>query len=195
MLKIKNIVDHSFRFVESILTRVTQFADLYTGYYQDMIRDESSMAGISSSTSVLHIGCGAVPNTAVTLARLTGAKVTAVDNDPNAVKKAICYVKQVQMQKLVHIKTGDGVAYPVQNFGIIILSLGVEPIGKVLRHIAFSSDLNAKIIYRRTRYGKHSPIPRDIFVVKNCVKHHMFRIFSFTEALLLVKRDISEKTI
>jgi 2-polyprenyl-3-methyl-5-hydroxy-6-metoxy-1,4-benzoquinol methylase len=195
MPKIKNIVDHAFRFAESILTQVTQFADLYTGYYQHMIRDESSMAGILPSTSVLHIGCGAIPNTAVTLAHLTGATVTAVDNDPDAVKKAICYVKQAQMQKLVHIKKGDGVTYPAQNFGVILLSLGVEPIENVLRHIASSSDPNAKIIYRRTRYGKHSPIPPDIFSVKNQVKHHMFRIFSFTEALLLVKRAVSEKNI
>ncbi len=195
MLKIKNVVDCAFRLAESALTRVTQFADLYTGYYQHMIRDESSMARISSSTSVLHIGCGAIPNTAVTLARLTEAKVIAVDNDPDAVKKAICYVKQVHMQKHVHIKTGDGMAYPVRNFGVIIISLGVEPIEKVLRHIAISADPNTKIIYRQTRYGKHTPIPRDIFVVKHRVKHHMFRIFSFTEALLLVKRDVSEKNI
>lgn len=195
MLKIKNIVDYAFRLAESVLTRVTPFADLYTGYYQNMIKDESSMAGISCSTSVLHIGCGPIPNTAVTLARLTGAKVTAVDNNPDAVKKAIDYVKQVNMQKLVHIKTGDGMAFPVQNFGVIILSLGVEPIGKVLRHISLSSDPNTNIIYRRTRYGKHIIIPRDIFVVKNQVNHHMLRILSLTEALLLVKRDASEKDI
>jgi hypothetical protein len=195
MLKIKNIVDYAFIFAESILTRITQFADLYTGYYQHMIKDESSMVGISSSTSVLHIGCGAIPNTAVTLARLTGAKVTAVDNDPDAVKKAICYVKKLQIQKLVHVKAGDGITYPVQNFEVIILSLGVEPIGKVLRHIASSSDQNVKIIYRRTRYGKHAAIPRDIFIVKNQVKHHMFRIFSFTEALLLAKSMSQKKYI
>jgi len=195
MPKIKNIVDHAFMFAESLLTRVTQFADLYTGYYQHMIQDESSMANISSSTSVLHIGCGAIPNTAVTLARLTGAKVTAVDNDTDAVKKARCYVKQAQMQKIVHIKKGDGIVYPVRNFGVILLSLGVEPIENVLHHLAVSSDPNTKIIYRRTRYGKHTPIPQDIFRIKNQVKHHMFRIFSFTEALLLVKKDLSEKNI
>jgi hypothetical protein len=195
MLKIKHIVDYAFRLAESILTRVTPFADLYTGYYQNMIKDESSMAGISCSTSVLHIGCGPIPNTAVTLARLTGAKVTAVDNNPDAVKKAIDYVKQVHMKQLVHIKTGDGMTFPVRNFRVIILSLGVEPIGKVLRHIALSSDPNTKIIYRRTRYGKHIIIPRDIFVVKKQVDHHMLRIFSLTEALLLVKRDASEKNI
>jgi D-arabinose 1-dehydrogenase-like Zn-dependent alcohol dehydrogenase len=195
MLKIKDFVDYAFRMAEITLTRITQFADLYTGYYQHMIRDESSMAHISSSTSVLHIGCGAIPNTAVTLANSIGAKITALDNDINAVKKAKQYVKNSHLQQKIKVAIGDGTNYPIQNFEVIIISLGVEPIRKVLQNIASSANSNTKIIYRRTRYGKKQQIPQDTFLVQKKVKHHMFRIFSFTEALLLIKKGSSEKDI
>ena len=193
MPKIKYFLDFVFRLTEIFLIKVTQFADLYTGYYHHMIMDETAMTHITAETSVLHIGCGSIPNTAVTLAKEIGVFVTALDNDEVAVKKARMYIQQANLQDNITIELGDGMNYPLQDFDLIIISLGVEPIEKVLGNISVSAKPGTRVIYRKTRYGGKKFCPPTSFSIEDQVKHHMFRIFSFTEAILMLKTSPVEK--
>ena len=193
MPKIKRGLDFVFRITEILLIKVIQFADLYTGYYRHMILDETAMADITSGESVLHIGCGSIPNTAVTLAKEIGVFVKALDNDSVAVDKARSYIQQRNLQDKINIELADGMKYSPQDYDIIIISLGVEPISKVLTNISISAKPGTQIIYRKTRYGKQKfSLPTGLSIQKK-VKQRMFRIFSFTEALLLVKNSPLEK--
>ncbi len=61
---------------------------LYHNLYKHVVKKEVELARISQEDTVLNIGCGAIPFTALHIVQMTGAKVIALDKDPEAVSKA-----------------------------------------------------------------------------------------------------------
>ncbi|RLF41638.1 MAG: hypothetical protein DRN17_08505, partial [Thermoplasmata archaeon] len=60
--KSKSFHDIMLRTIEKIIS-TNFFGRLYTKFFEKMTLDEFKMVGIEKENKVLHVGCGAVPNT------------------------------------------------------------------------------------------------------------------------------------
>jgi ubiquinone/menaquinone biosynthesis C-methylase UbiE len=78
-------------------------------------------AAISTETSVLDVGCG-VGTTAVTVAQLFGADVTAVDIAPLMLERAQEAVQAAGVDERVHVQKGDilSLDFPADAFDVVI---------------------------------------------------------------------------
>jgi SAM-dependent methyltransferase len=133
-----------------------------------VVAREIAASQITSKDRVLVIGCGSLPYTAELIARQTGATVVAIDNDPNAIRKASRYVRQRGLDG-VDIKQGDGFNYPLSTFTVIIIVLGVKPKGKIVERVILEAQEEARIIYREPRdlgnlYNARSQVLRGVLL-------------------------------
>ncbi len=186
--KSKGFHDIMLRTLEKILS-VVFFGKVYTKFFEKMTMAEFEMVDIKRSYRVLHVGCGAVPNTILILAKNVGASFVGIDRDKKAVERARDMVGRYGLGKKIHIDNGNAVSYPFSGFDVIIISLGVEPREKVFKRIRDESGDNTKIIARKPWdsmdkiYGKEEFVPIGFKVVKT------FNRQDFIKSMLLVKSD------
>lgn len=120
---------------------------MYENYMRAALKEEVIMADITKNDRVLHIGCGFYPITAILLSNKTGASVTGIDRNQNAIQVAEKHLQKRNI-KNVEVKYGDGINYSGRNFDVIIITSSVTPIIKVLKNILKNSDKDCKIICR-----------------------------------------------
>ncbi len=175
------MLEDLIKFFERISTRIDPIADLYTKLIvEEMVIKEAKMAHIFPNDEVLHIGCGPVPHTSITIARETGAEVTAIDNDLGAVGAASLYIHNKGLSKKIKVEKGDGMDYPISRFDAIFVSRGIEPRNEVLKKIFDSMKINARLIYRKM------PGDDEIFLDKFS-KSIRQPFFTLTKSFLMVK--------
>ncbi len=121
--------------LEKFLHKHPSLFRLYSLPYSRVLRREISLAGISSKDTVLNVGCGSLPFTAVYIAESTGAKVYAVDNDPKAVKYATDLVDKLGLSGSIKVLEADGKETVPIEFDIAVLALHVEPKSEVLKNL------------------------------------------------------------
>jgi len=185
--KSKSFHDIMLRTIEKIIS-TNFFGRLYTKFFEKMTLDEFKMVGIEKENKVLHVGCGAVPNTLLILAGNMEAHFVGIDRDKKAVEKAREMVKKYGLEKKITIEKGDAITYPFSNFDVIIISLGVEPREKVFERIRNEARDDAKIVARKPWdfmdkiYGKKEFIPNGFKIVKT------FNRQDFIKSMLLCKK-------
>jgi len=109
--------------------------ELYMLPYGRVVRREIALAGITEEDVVLNVGCGSLPFTAVLIARLSGARVIAVDRDPAAAEGAEGLLGRMGMDGLVQALHCDGLDELPFHYDKAVLALHVEPKGEVLENI------------------------------------------------------------
>ncbi len=129
-----------------------------------MIENEITLADISKEKKVLHIGCGSIPATSILLIKKTGVQITAIDRNPRSVNQARLCVLKTGVADKIQIVYGDGKIFPVENFDIIIISLGVKPIKEILKHIALSMKDDAHVIFRTSSSPNGEIAKNDLFI-------------------------------
>ncbi len=121
---------------------------LYSRPYRRVIENEISLAKLSREDLILNIGCGAVPFTALYLATLTGARVHALDIDPEAVRMADNCVKKAGLSHRIAVSHGDG-SKPFQGaFTASIVALQAAPKRMILEALKKTSLPGARFIFR-----------------------------------------------
>lgn len=186
--KSKSLHDLALRTLEKILS--TNFLGrIYTKFFEKMTLDEFEMVGIEKNHKVLHVGCGAVPNTLLILAKNMDASFVGIDRDEKAVEMARKMVKSYGLERKIKIEIGDALSYGFSEFDVIIISLGVEPRDKIFERIINETEDNAKIVARKPWdsmdrvYGRDEFVPRGFDVVKT------FNRQDFIKSMLMVKSD------
>ena len=185
--KSKSFHDIMLRTIEKIIS-TNFFGRLYTKFFEKMTLDEFEMVEIKKGNKVLHVGCGAVPNTLLILAGNMEAHFVGIDRDKKAVEKAREMVKKYGLEKKITIEKGDAMRYPLSDFDVIIISLGVEPREKVFERIRNEARDDAKIVARKPWdfmdkiYGKKEFIPNGFKIVKT------FNRQDFIKSMLLCKK-------
>ena len=129
-----------------------------------MIENEITLADISKEKKVLHIGCGSIPATSILIIKKTGVQVTAIDRNPRSVNQARLCVLKTGVADKIQIVYGDGKIFPVENFDIIIISLGVKPIKEILKHIGKSMKDDAHVIFRTSSSPNGEIAKNDLFI-------------------------------
>ncbi|MEA2054149.1 MAG: class I SAM-dependent methyltransferase [Candidatus Thermoplasmatota archaeon] len=187
--KSKGIHDIFLRTLEKIIA-TNFFGRIYTKFFEKMTLDEFGMAGIEKNCKVLHIGCGAVPNTLLVLAMNTDASFVGIDRDKKAVERAKDMVDRYGLGNKIHIMEGDAMSYPTDVFDVIVISLGVEPREKVFEKIRKEAKNNTKIVARKPWdfmdkiYGREEFVSRGFKIIKT------FNRPDFIKSMLLVKADL-----
>jgi SAM-dependent methyltransferase len=134
--------------IDFIACRIKRFAKFYENIISKEYEKEGKMFNLSKSKNILHIGCGSYPVTAITLAKLNGGKVVAIDRNPRAIKLAAKIINKKKLQNSIVINKGDGRSYPVDKFDTIIISSCSIPKIEILNNIFKTAKLNCKIIVR-----------------------------------------------
>jgi len=165
------------------------FGKIYTKFFEKITLDEFKMVNIKQGEKILHIGCGAVPNTLLILANHFDAFFVGIDRDKKAVKKAREMVEKWKLGNKIKIENGEAISYPISNFDVIVISLGVEPREKIFERIRNEMKEGAVIIARKPWdfmdiiYGRKEFIPNGFRIIKT------FNRQDFIKSMLL-ERDL-----
>jgi precorrin-6B methylase 2 len=137
--------------------------------------DEVHLANIQPYEKVLHIGCGSLPRTSLLVAEMTKTKVTAIDNNTNAVKRAQRYINQQKLTDFITVEYAEAAQYPVEEFDVIFLPINIVSIETVFRHLASNAKSSVRIICRDFGEGITNLLKNDeftkSFTIKSIVKH------------------------
>ena len=162
--KLKKFNDLGFIFIEKFIINLDKLYSLYLDFYDLMIENEITLADISKKKNILHIGCGSIPSTSILLVKKTGVQVTAIDRNPRSVDHARLCLSKTGFSDKIQILYGDAKTFPVDNFDIIIISLGVKPIEEILKRIAKSMKDDAHVIFRTSSLPNGEIAKNDLFI-------------------------------
>ena len=140
------LFDNFLKTLEILASNANFVNGFYLKVFSPRVVTEIRGAQISRDDNVLHIGCGAVPYTPEIIARYTGAKVVAIDNDPKMIIKARSYIQKKRISN-VQIRCGEGIDFPLEKFNVIYVSLGVCPLEATLKRI-IKEGKGKRIIFR-----------------------------------------------
>lgn len=133
--------------MEKGISRWNLLANIYCYYYQEAVKKEIELASIGPADLVFNIGGGAVPFTAINIARLTGARVLVLDRDSTAVKLARCCVGKLGLGEKIRVELGDGAHYLPSDYTVAVIALQVEPKGRILQKV-MNCKGNKRIVVR-----------------------------------------------
>ena len=177
--------DRMFIKIEKILSS-SFLRNAYIKFFERATLEEFEMVGIDENSKVLHIGCGSLPNTLISLARNLKASYVGIDVDEEAVKIARNLIKKYKI-KDVAIEKGDALSYPLHNFDVIIISYGVEPKEDVFKRLRDETKDDVKIVYR-----KQWDFMDAIYGVKEILPEG-FKVKSFHKRRDMIKSYLLEK--
>jgi precorrin-6B methylase 2 len=141
-----------------------EIARRYDKSIEEEYQKECETCGLSLNAKVLHIGCGAYPLTLLVLAQCCLGTLVGIDRNPLAVQRAQEIIQQHHLQNRITIIQGDGTAYPVGDFDLILISSCSLPKAQILEHLFKEAKHHSTIIVREVRIAT-----ADIF---HCIKTH-----------------------
>ena len=152
-------------FLEKRIARSKVLVTLYAEFYREVVEREIELAGIGEEDRVLNIGCGAIPFTAILIARLTGARVWAVDCDLAAVKTARFCVAAQGLKDLITVVHLDGRAEIPFPFDLALVALQARPKREILTNLFRCGGPGVRLVFRSARSSmahQYDLLPRDI---------------------------------
>jgi len=147
-------VNYSIYYWKIIDFLAYNFEKIASNYENDISKEyekETDIFETSKAQNILHIGCGAYPVTAMTLAKMDCKNIVAIDRNPRAVKMANKIISKKNIYDNIKIETGDGRFYPLDKFDAIIISSNSTPKIDILNHVFNKANQNCKIIVRELR--------------------------------------------
>lgn len=132
-----------------------QFPVISKIFYQRSINveyeKEHQAIGLKKNDTVLHIGCGVFPYSAILLSEKPHQHITAIDTSPTITQHAKRIIDDYALDGKISIDTGNASTYDLTPFSVIILSSCVNLNGYVLDHIISSAKPDTRIIIRELR--------------------------------------------
>ena len=141
--------------LEKLAHRSAFFSELYARPYRSVVQGEVDLAGIRSDDCVLNVGCGAIPFTAIHVARLTDASVLAMDRDPSAVMAARQCLERLGLDKMISLIIGDAGREVPPGFTVALVALQAEPKAEIFEQLTRRCGGGARFVFR---------MPSDRFV-------------------------------
>lgn len=144
-----NLIKPSVACLEKKICRIPLLVSLYSRPYREVIKNEIGLAQICAKDTVLNIGCGAVPFTAIQIAALTGATVWAMDKDTEAVNRARFCIEHAGLDERVRVIEGNGADAVPSGFTVAIVALQAEPKENILDNLLDASVSGGRLVFRR----------------------------------------------
>ena len=153
--------NYYWKFFDYFACNLDKYAKIYEEDISEEYKKESNLFKTIKSKNIIHIGCGAYPATAITLAKMNCKNIVAIDKNKRAIKLANKIIARKNLNKKITVKVGDGRTYPVEKFDTIIISASSSPKLEVLDHIVKTAKPNSKIIIR------------ELFETSDCVDDYI----------------------
>lgn len=188
--KLKNFMDCIYVLFEKIAFSLEVLHPYYLKFYEELVEKEINMAEVTSEDKILVIGCGSLPATSIIIVNKTHAKTVSIDVDPEAVDKAVCFIRQHHLQSFMKCECADGLSYPISSYDVIFVLYGIKQQKEILKYISQNMKDNARIIYRTTEdvlknvLGGHAYLS-DLFIIRDCVHSD---IITQNDSYLLLKK-------
>jgi hypothetical protein len=143
--------------IERVLSKSKLLSELYIFPYRGVVSREISLSPILPKENILVLGCGPIPFTAILIARFTGARVLAVDNQQEATIAAGKLIRKLKLDHLVRIELADALTIKEQLHGVkvVFLALQLRPKNQIIHNLFLHADSNTRFIAR---------IPRNKYV-------------------------------
>ncbi|OWZ83527.1 SAM-dependent methyltransferase [Natranaerobius trueperi] len=122
---------------------------IYSNFYSNVVKKEVELAEIDSNDTVLNIGCGAIPCTAIHVAKLSGANVIALDRDEEAVRRARHSLNKFGLDDKIKIIYADGSLNIPNDFTVAMVALQVDKKEEVLKNLQQKAKPGARAIFRQ----------------------------------------------
>lgn len=111
------------------------FFRLYAAPYRRLVRREVRLARVGRDDTLLSIGCGALPFTAVLAHVLTGARVIAVDIDRNAAERARRLVHRMGRSGMIEVAIADASTAALPSADVALVALQASPKDEIWRNL------------------------------------------------------------
>lgn len=131
------------------------FFRMYSLPYRGVIKREIELADLSGKETVLNVGCGALPFTAVQIAERTNKKVYALDKEKKSFEAARELIKTLGLEESIKVLKRDGTDPIEIDFDAAFVSLQVHPKRKVIDNLSGLKS-STKLIVREPRDGLKS---------------------------------------
>ncbi|MBT9173934.1 MAG: hypothetical protein DDT21_02341 [Syntrophomonadaceae bacterium] len=136
------------RFFEKNAREFPYFLEILSLYYKKRVSMELEAACVRCGDRVLCIGGGPCPFTAVYIHKFTGAQVTVIDNNLDAVQAGNHFINKLNLRSAITFIHADGEKIDLDGFSLVHVALQVTPREKVIRHIQKCAAPHAQIIVR-----------------------------------------------
>jgi len=179
----KKLLDRLYNIYEIIFTNMSFFSFLYLKFHEPSVKKEIKMADISKSDKILHIGCGAIPYTAVIVSKELNTEITGIDNQARSINLAKKFLIKHKIHNKIHVEKESGETYNVSNFDIILISYGIGDIEAVLKNVFDNLKNNGKIILRK-------PITEENEYINSIIEKYSIKkikLLLTQESILIIK--------
>ena len=144
---LQSLHNRFLRFLEKIASRSKILTMLYIWIQDKVVLEEFSTIPDEKISNVLIIGCGSIPNTAITLAKEKKWDIVGIDKDRDAVTRAKKVVEMYNL-KNIDIKYLHGKDVDLDSFDLIVVALGVEPKREILNRVLRDTKKGTYIAWR-----------------------------------------------
>lgn len=119
-------------------------------YYRMIVKREIKLGQITKDDTILCIGGGACPYTAILMANYTKAKVTVVDNDLSCAKKASCLIERLGLEDInIICASGESISY--DNYSVVHVALQITPKDKVIESLMEEASPGTRVLVRHPK--------------------------------------------
>ncbi|MFI3201018.1 MAG: hypothetical protein R3Y54_05760 [Eubacteriales bacterium] len=139
---------HGTQYLEKISTNNTIMRKVILAYYKPIVQKEVELSNTHHSNQILCVGGGYFPCTAILFHQLTGAKVTVIDNDQNAINVSANLISDMHLSEYISVQYSDGSFVDTRDYDIIHIAMQVSPKEFVFSHTHETMSDHAKILIR-----------------------------------------------
>ena len=145
----KGLMNFSFILFEKVAVHFPVLIEVYIDAYAEMIAAELREIPATAS-SVLVIGSGSIPVTAIVLARKRPFHITAIDIDVTAVIAAKKVIQSLKLDEQISIMQDDGCTHSLDEYDVIFLLYGVAQQEMVLNRYEENGNPSSFLVVRST---------------------------------------------
>ncbi len=160
---------------EKIASSNSLLSSIYAYPYREVVAREVSLASVKDTDYVVNIGCGAVPFTAIHVARISGAQVWAMEREPDTAQAARQCIQRLGLEQSITIIEGDAAEGVPEGFTAAFVALQAEPKNEILNRLVQTGKADARLVFRAASSlfeGQYDDLDHQLHS-SGCVHHNM----------------------
>ncbi len=134
--------------LEHLMSKSSILQNIILSYYKPIVEKEVRLSSPKKDDKILCVGGGYFPCTAILFHKLTGATVTVIDNDKDAIEKSKILVKKLGLDEKVIVTLTDGVDISGKDYDVIHIAMQISPKETVFKKIHSTMRKDCKILVR-----------------------------------------------
>lgn len=138
----------STKIIEKWMGKNRILQNVILSYYRKIVKNEVELAAVRDTDSVLCVGGGYFPCTAILFHQLSGAMVTVIDNDLDAIQTSTKLIEKLGLSGKVKVQYTDGGDASANGFDVVHIAMQVSPKTVVFDHLKTTMMQGAKVLVR-----------------------------------------------